>query len=153
MEHPSNSLEQVSAEALILEAASIHLGVVVTPSRVDLPEGAYVNVDGVAHEPPTFVEVYAHQGLLRGGQRHKIAGDVLKLLTLGKAHPGARLVLAFADSDVARQVQNKGWLAEAIRTWGVRVFVADLPDNVRAGLKAAQGRQIMVNPAIEEPGA
>ncbi len=99
----------------------MHLGAEVRPGRVDLPGGAYVNVDGVADEPPVFMEVYAHQGRLRGGQRHKIAGDILKLLTLGKAHPGARLVLAFADIDVAGQVQNKGWLAEAVRPWGVAI--------------------------------
>jgi len=144
--HPSSSHEQQSAERLILGAVSLHLGSKVTPRRVDLPGGAYVNVDGVADEPPVFVEVYAHQGRLRGGQRHKIAGDILKLLTLGKAHPGARLVLAFADIEVAGQVQNKGWLAEAIRTWSVEVFVADLPVEVREGLRAAQGRQVMVNP-------
>lgn len=152
MLHPSNSGEQQSAERLILEAASAHLGTAVAPRRVDLPAGSYVDVDGVADTPPAFVEVYAHQGRLRGGQRHKIASDVLKLLTLGKAHPSARLVLAFADNEVARQVENKGWLAEAIRTWGVEVFVADLPDEIRAGLRAAQGRQVMVNPTIEEPG-
>lgn len=38
-----------------------------------------MDVDGVSAEPPVFVEVFAHQGPLKGGQRHKIAGDVLKL--------------------------------------------------------------------------
>lgn len=98
-----------------------------------------------------FVEVFAHQGPLKGGQRHKIAGDVLKLVTLGKARPAARLVLAFADEDAAKQVKNKGWLAEAVVTWGIEVLVIDLPDDVREGLRGAQRRQVMVNPGSDEP--
>lgn len=146
MSHPSSSHEQREAEALILEAIGERLQTPVAPKRVNLPGGSYVDVDGVSEEPPVFVEVYAHQGLLKGGQRHKIAGDVLKLVTLGKAHPPARLVLAFADDVTARQVRNKGWLAEAVVTWGIEVEVLRLPAEVLDGLRAAQLRQVMTNP-------
>ena len=105
-----------------------------------------MNVDGVSDDPQVFVEVFAHQGALKGGQRHKVAGDVLKLVTLSKAHPEARLVLAFADAVAAKSVQNKGWLAETVVTWGIEVIVVDLPADVRAGLNAAQLRQVMTNP-------
>ncbi len=39
------------------------------------------------------------------------------------------------------------WLAEALRVWEVAVLVAELDDEVRAGLRAAQIRQVMVNPS------
>lgn len=144
--HPSSSHEQAAVEVLILEALGERLGAQVTPRRVDLPGGSYVNVDGVSDNPPVFVEVFAHQGALKGGQRHKVAGDVLKLATLGKAHSEARLVLAFADEIAATSVRNKGWLAEAVSTWGIEVVVVDLPAEVREGLNAAQLRQVMINP-------
>ena len=119
--HPSDSAEQRDAEARILAAVGKKLGDVdVKPKRVDLPGGTFVAVDGVAEEPSTFVEVYAHLGPLRGGQVHKVAQDTLKLVTLGRAHPDAHLVLAFADKDAAAHVTGSGWLAEAVETWGTR---------------------------------
>ncbi len=142
--HPSDSSEHRSAEARILAAVAKKLGVEVKPQRVDLPGGTYVAVDGVAEQPHTFVEVYAHQGLLKGGHVHKVAQDVLKLITLGRAHPDARLVLAFADADAAAHVSSAGWLAEAVSTWGVEVIVVELPDDVRAAIWSAQYRQVMV---------
>jgi hypothetical protein len=79
-----------------------------------------------------------------------VARDVLKLVTLGKSYPSAHLVLAFADETAARSVRNKGWLAEAVSTWGIEVVVVDLPDEVLEGLREAQLRQVMVNPEISE---
>lgn len=146
MTHPSSSHEQTAAEGLVLDTLSDRLGAQLAPQRVDLAGGSYMNVDGVSDDPQVFVEVFAHQGALKGGQRHKVAGDVLKLVTLSKAHPEARLVLAFADAVAAKSVQNKGWLAETVVTWGIEVIVVDLPADVRAGLNAAQLRQVMTNP-------
>lgn len=146
MTHPSSSHEQTAAEALVLEAVGKRLGTAVAPARVNFPGGSYVNVDGVSEDPLVFVEVFSHQGALKGGQRHKVAGDVLKLVTLGKAYPTARLALAFADEAAADSVRNKGWLAEAVVTWAIEVVVADLPDVVLEGLRAAQLRQVMMNP-------
>lgn len=117
---------------------------------MDLPSGSYAHVDGVSEHPWIFVEVFAHQGALKGGQRHKVAGDVLKLVTLGKAQPEARLILAFADEAAAMSVRNKGWLAEAVSTWGIEVFVVDLPSEVREGLTSAQLRQVMINPSTDQ---
>jgi hypothetical protein len=54
---------------------------------VRLSGGAYVDVDGVAADSSAFVEVFAHQGTLKGGQKHKVANDALKLITLGREHP------------------------------------------------------------------
>lgn len=133
----------------MLDAVGQQVGATVIPARVDFPGGSYANVDGVSEDPLVFVEVFAHQGPLKGGQRHKIAGDVLKLVTLGRAYPAARLVLALASHETARQVTNRGWLAEAVRTWGVEVVVVDLREDILQGLREAQARQVMVNPPPE----
>jgi hypothetical protein len=116
---------------------------------MQLPGGARVDVDGVADTPLTFVEVFAHQGALRGGQHHKVSTDALKLITLARAFPGARLILAFGDEAACRSLLGRSWKAEALKTWGVEVFVAQIDDLTRSGLLAAQSRQRMVNPDPE----
>lgn len=112
-----------------------------------LTTGAYVDVDGVADDKSVLVEVFAHQGVLKGGQRHKIATDILKLITIAQDRsPRPRLVLAFADPGLATWAAGTSWLAAAIASWHIDVFTADLDDSVRTGIRDAQAAQTMVNP-------
>ena len=153
--HLSDSSEQRRAEPLILEQVSAYVGKPLTKRVITLPGGARVEVDGVADDDSVFVEVFAHVGGLKGSQRHKPAVDVLKLITLARQCPHARLIVAFADVAAARYLTGTGWRAEAMRTWNVEVFIATLEDSVRDGILAAQLRQAMVNdPAAESaPGS
>jgi len=131
----------------MLTAVAALLGVALAPRRLRLPGGAAVDVDGVADDPPTLVEVYAHQGPLRGAQPKKLSQDALKLITVRETlMPGARLLLALSD-DVAAAGVRRGWIGEALALWGVEVVVVALDAEVTAGLVAAQARQRMVNPA------
>lgn len=151
--HLSDSTEQRRAEPLILEQVSAYVGKPLTKRIITLPNGARVEVDGVADDNSVFVEVFAHVGALKGGQRHKPAVDALKLITLARPRPQARLIIAFADAVAARYLTGASWRAEAMRTWNVEVFIATLDDFVRDGILAAQLRQTMVNDAAESaPG-
>ena len=143
----SDSSTQRSAERLILDAVSKSVGVELSPTRLRLNGGAVVDVDGVAPDESVLVEVFAHQGQLRSGQRHKIAGDALKLITtaIGK-DPAPRLVLAFADPVMTSFFAGKNWLAAAVVAWDIEVVVVELDASVREGIRAAQARQVMVNP-------
>jgi hypothetical protein len=153
MTNQSDSHEQRSAEPLILAGVSAAVGVELAPRSLRLAGGARVDVDGVAPDDSVLVEIFAHQGRLKGAQFHKVARDALKLITLGRARTGCRLIIAFADSDAAACVSARSWLAEALRTWQVEVFVVELDEDVRAGLRSAQVRQVMVNPAATDaPG-
>lgn len=145
--HLSDSSEQRGAEPLILEQLSAYVGKPLTKGVVELPGGARVEIDGVADDHSVFAEVFAHIGPLKGGQRHKPAVDALKLITVARQYPNARLIVAFADEAAARYLTGTGWRAEAMRTWNVEVFVASLEDSVRHGILAAQLRQTMVNDA------
>ena len=147
--HQSSSHEQQAAEAVILAALAVELGCEIAPRSMQLPGGARVDVDGVADTPLTFVEVFAHQGALRGSQHHKVSTDALKLITLARSFPDARLILAFGDEAACRSLLGRSWKAEALKTWGVEVFVAEIDDQTREGLMTAQVRQRMVNPAAE----
>lgn len=117
---------------------------------LSLPDGPHVDIDGAARDRSVLVEVFAHQGRLRGAQFDKVARDALKLITIARQHPDARLMLAFGDEAASACVTGKSWLAEALRTWGVEVMVVSLEEEVRAGLVAAQARQVMTNPTSDE---
>ncbi len=144
--HESDSHEQRRAEPLILAGVSAAVGVELRPRSLRLDGGARVDVDGVATDESVLVEIFAHQGPLKGGQLHKVARDALKLITLARSQERSRLIIAFGDSDAAACVSGASWLAEALRVWHVEVLVLVLDDDVRAGLRAAQARQVMVNP-------
>jgi hypothetical protein len=148
MAHQSDSYAQRSAEPLIRKGVSRKLAVELKPRSLQLDGDVHVDVDGVAPDESVLVEIFAHQGRLRGAQSHKVARDALKLITLARSRSGCRLVLAFGDAEAAACVTGKSWLAEALRTWKIDVFVVPLSDGVRAGLRVAQARQVMVNPPL-----
>ena len=45
----------------------------------------------------------------------------------------------------AKPLKAKSWLAEALTTFQIEVLVVDLDPDLRAGIRAAQVRQVMVN--------
>jgi hypothetical protein len=153
MTHHSDSRIQRDAEPLIRAKVAEHVGRELSPASIPLGHGTKVQVDGVAEDETVFVEIFAHQGPLRGGQRHKVAQDALKLITIGRTHPDAELILAFADDDAAAYASKGTWVAEALSTWGVSVLVVELDESVRDGIKHAQVKQEMVNPAASPPPA
>lgn len=142
-----DSTAQSDAEPLILTAVAQEVGVALEPRRLTLPGGATADVDGVAPDESVLVEVFARQGALKAGQRGKIARDTLKLITLGQHRPAARLILALTDDAAAKPLRAKSWLAEALAAFRIEVLVVDLDPSVRAGIRAAQVRQVMVNTA------
>lgn len=147
MTHASDSSEQRSAERLILDGVAALVGVDLNPQRLPFPGGAQVDVDGVSGDESVLVEVFAHQGGLKGGQRHKIAGDALKLITIARdRQPRPTLILAFGDESIAKWAAGRSWLAAALVTWDIKVEVVELDADVRTGISAAQARQIMVSP-------
>ena len=148
MSFSSDSTAQRRAEGLILEAVARKVGVSLSPQRLELVSGAVVDVDGVAEDESVFVEIFAHQGQLKGGQRHKIAGDALKLITIARERtPPPTLILAFGDPDILRFFGGKSWLAAAINAWGIKIVVADLDVSAQDEIRLAQTRQKMVNPS------
>ena len=97
----------------------------------------------MAADGSVILEVFAHIGKLKGGQRHKVSTDALKLLAIRKSHPDARLILAFADADAAASVS--GWKAETMRANGIEIHTVDLNAEDRSVIQAAQVAQRMVN--------
>jgi len=150
--HASDSAVQRRVEEHILRLASeeLHFELkhrVWTEARTTLPDGARIDVDGYCPDPLTYAEVFARQGKLKGGQIHKVAQDVLKLVTVRKLlAPNAQLYVVFADKSAAAILDGRGWLAEAARAWDVKPLVVRLDTELRDELNKAQDRQRMINP-------
>jgi hypothetical protein len=144
---PSDSGEQQAAEEHIRMKVSEHLGRELSKKRIKLDGGAVMEVDGVTADESTFVEIFSHQGSMKGGQRHKIATDAFKLVTLGRSRPEATLILALAHPDAVRFATQRTWIAEALKEWGVEVLEVELDETATNELVKAQVRQVMVNPA------
>jgi len=150
--HASDSAVARRVEEHILRLASeeLHFELkhrVWTEARTTLPDGARIDVDGYCPDPLTYAEVFARQGKLKGGQIHKVAQDVLKLVTVRKLlAPNAQLYVVFADKSAAAILDGRGWLAEAAHAWDVKPLVVRLDTKLRGELNKAQDRQRMINP-------
>lgn len=142
--HPSNSEAQVAAEWAILHKLGITIDIALEQGTSVQVGDATVKPDGAALDKSVFVEVFAHIGPLKGGQKHKVSTDALKLLAIRDTHPKARLILAFADEDAAKSVS--GWKAATLDANGIEIRVVELDPDDRAKIEAAQLRQRMVNP-------
>ncbi len=148
-EHASDSSEQVAAEKTILAALAESIGTPLAQGAKIAVGAASVEPDGVAADESVFVEVFAHIGKLKGGQRHKVSTDALKLLAIGESRPDARLILAFADQAAAASVS--GWRAETLKANGIEVHVIPLSTADHAKIEATQTRQKMVNSPTDPP--
>ena len=91
-----------------------------------------------------LAEVFAHQGSLKGGQRHKLMSDAFKLVAVAKALSGARVMLVLTDPVAADGLQ-RGWRGVALKALGVEVMTVAIPDDVAEKVRAAQLRQRMTN--------
>lgn len=142
-EHLSTAAVQTKMEAVILDALSAQLGVTLE-QKVKLEFGdAWMELDGATEDESVLVEVFAHVGKLKGGQRHKVSTDALKLIALSESRPQSRLILAFADQAAASSIV--GWKAAVLKHHGIELLVAELSEAEHAELVAAQAKQKMIN--------
>lgn len=87
---------------------------------------------------------------LKSGQQKKVAIDTLELITLGRTRPGTELIFAFTDQDAAAYALGRGWLAETLTIWNVKVEVIPIDESLGDEIRVAQARQEMRNLDDEE---
>jgi len=147
--HVSDSLEQREAETIVLGFVQPKAGCSLAGEMLPLGDEVVVKVDGFNREHRVLCEVYSRIGRLKGSQPDNLASDMLKLVLAERALGGTwRKLLCFADSEAAKCVQGKSWLAATARQMGFEVVVVDLPSSTRERILAAQRRQVMVNLSI-----
>jgi hypothetical protein len=137
--HPSDSTEQRQAEAEILAALKAKEGL-----RLDgVPSiGQPVRLDGFEDgEKPVCVEVFAHQGPSKDGQRKKLMRDMCKLLLVEKllAKPCRKIVAGCDDS--ALSFLKNSWQGRFADEFGIELIVVDVDESTREKVRKAQRRQ------------
>jgi hypothetical protein len=145
--HVSDSADQRAVELVAIEALCRDLGVHLCSEWLELAGGACVHVDGFHRgPPPVLAEVFAHQGPLKGGQRHKLMSDAFKLVAVSKElfESKAKVMLVLTD-DIAADGLRRGWRGAALKALDVEIVVAPISDEVASRVVAAQVRQRMVN--------
>lgn len=140
--HPSDSHAQRDAEVVIVAALSVKLGISLRKTSIPTSNSGRVEIDGATEDLSVLVEVYAHQGAVRGGQTKKLATDALKLTWIGQQVGATRLILAVADERVESYLHRpKAWLTQALVDLQVDVVLVDLEDTTLRALRDAQTLQ------------
>ena len=137
-----DSLEQRTAEPLLMAALGESLGIKLAKHRFRLPNGGWLEIDGMCESPLVLCEAWAHLGRPKSAQKNKVMTDAAKLMFAAKLCKGSpRMVLLFADEEAASHFKNRSWMAQLLQTNGVEVHVADLPEHARRDILVAQKRQ------------
>lgn len=137
--HASDSAEQQTIEADILRALEAVLRVTFTDAA---PQLKGLKLDAFAAGPqPVLVEVFAHVGPSKSGQRRKVANDMVKLL-LAERRLGVscRKVIAVIDKAAVAHHEG-GWVGEFATAFEFEVIVVPGFEARHVALRAVQVRQ------------
>jgi len=114
--------------------------------KVFLAEGVHIEPDFYSEEEKIVGEIFAHHGKTKGGQNHKVAQDILKMLLLEKMQGITyRKYLVVCDKDMEKVLTGKSALAESIRQYDIKLICVELPKELRNKILEAQNRQVMIN--------
>ncbi len=141
-EPAGDSSEQREAESYLIEKLSKTLGVPLTKRRFTLDNGSWIELDGFCESPPVLCEAWAHVGPPKGGQKHKVMNDALKLIfvkTFLKVK--GECILLFADHEAALPFQNNSWMAQCLNEYNITIKIIELSPELRTKVLQAQKRQ------------
>ncbi len=127
----------------MLATLAAELGVPLAKKRMVHVDGAWAELDGHSADPPTLVEVWAHQGLPKSAQKAKVMTDALKLVWVEAAFfpAGAQKILLLSDPAAAAHFRGLSWMAAALRNFGIEVHTVELPAEHREAVRRAQDGQ------------
>ncbi len=108
-----------------------------------------IALDGWHASPRVALEVFACVGRPKGGQKHKLRADMLKLALVRRDVPVARLVVVVTSVDAASWLRS-GWNAEVLREFKIEVLTVELTPQEQALLDGARALQRLGNRALDE---
>jgi len=142
MSAAGDSSEQRSVEHELMRRFGDQEGLVLAKRRYELPDGGWLEVDGVSESPLVLVEAWAHQGPPKSAQKNKVVTDAFKLLYVEQlVQRRARKVLLLSEGGAADFFRGKSWVAQALRQHEIEVATVGLPLHLRELVKDAQKRQ------------
>jgi hypothetical protein len=136
--HPSDSFVQRDAEGLIRSALAKKLKVDLSAPQ-PFPN---LKLDGFADEKvPVCVEIWAHQGWAKGGQKHKVMSDMCKLLVFErKLNKRCKKIFAVSDMDAVAFLEGS-WMSRFAAEFDIDVRWVYIPPSERTRIRTAQKRQ------------
>ncbi|WFA82710.1 hypothetical protein [Paenibacillus amylolyticus] len=138
MKKSSSSINQSSAEKTLLNKYKKLIGNTrIKPQRLILDEenNVYIDLDGY-EEGQYAIEIYAHIGSLKAGQRKKIATDILKLSLIDV--PNKILIV---HNDVKNWLDKNSWIASAVKKHNIKVESADYSKTMEEKIRRTQKKQ------------
>jgi hypothetical protein len=139
-----SSAEQRDAERIMLDLLGNRIGRPLEPATIKLLSGSRVEIDGADNSRTVLVECWAHQGSPKGGQKHKVLTDALKLTWIASTiYPRPELILCMSDPLAAAPFLpgSRSWAAQALHDLGIRIELVQLPEDIRLAVLEAQMRQ------------
>src|SRR5260370_7571173 len=101
-----DSAEQRRAEEYLIARLGESLGATLKKTRVEMPGGEWLEVEGACETPMILCEAWAHQGPPKPAQKNKVLADALHLLYVHRSNSvPARKSLLFGDKAAAPPVQ------------------------------------------------
>ena len=140
--HPSDSSEQRQAHKEILALVNDKFKLQLEDRKV-LTDNILFQVDGYSEEPPILCEIYSRIGKMRVAQTNKVVKDVLKMLLIEKMQDKKfRKIIVFADEEAAQTfISGESWYSKIKDNFGIEILLADIPEELKASILAAQKRQ------------
>lgn len=109
-----------------------------------------IKPDFYSEEDQIIGEIHAHIGRLKPAQRHKIASDILKMISFEKDY-GKKFKKYYVVCDEVEysQLTKDSYLSETIKQFEVKVILLDLNDELHCSLRRAMEEQDLMKYEID----
>ena len=110
----------------------------------------YIKPDFYSEEKRIVGEIHTHKGRLKPAQRHKVAGDILKMLLLDKVHytTYTKYIVVCSDEE-EKQLKGDSHLAFTLKTFEIEVKKITLPEELDKKLEETMKNQDMYGKGTE----
>jgi len=110
----------------------------------------YIEPDFYSKEERKVGEIHTHKGRLKPAQRHKVAGDILKMLLLDKVHGTKyKKYIVVCSDEEEKQLKGSSHLAFTLKTFEIEVKKITLSEELDKKLEETMKNQDMYGKGTE----
>lgn len=105
-----------------------------------------IQLDGFSDDPkllePILIEIWAHQGKTKPGQRNKVMKDMCKLLLAEELlDKPCQKYIVVSDEEVLSFLNGRSWMGDFAKKFGIKFWIANIKPATRKNLNNAQTNQ------------
>jgi hypothetical protein len=141
---PGDSSAQLEAEKDLLKGYFNKCRLTfVEKKKFNIEGDGWIEIDGFCESPLILCEAWAHIGVPKSAQKHKVMTDAFKLILVNRLffNGGGMCILLFADNEAASYFKQRSWMAQCLKEYNIAVEVVELPKDKRDNVLNAQKRQ------------